>query len=362
MTRVLVVLKYAPPGSPQDQQRGQVYGPSFRAAGIDVRYVARYPMWAMGRAQALTRSAQPLSSGSRSRVTSRVRRAFDSINDRRILAAAREADVVFVVKADAPGLLRALRETTRARLVYDLADVRVGDPRESAAMAEMLRDVDAITVDNPVALEYARSFGKPVHLFPPLAYVERSAELRGSSRRGRHDRVVIGWMGTPSTTSNLYQVIEALEDVFRTHPAVDLRLLGVPAGHELVGRFEHVRATYLPAYDSESMIREVLDMDVGLFPQYDLEQAAMHGVTKALIYMGGGAAVVASPVGEVARLIRDGQNGLLAVGRADWAAKIGALASDPALRARLADEGLRSVKDTNSIERCFAQLRGALGV
>lgn len=362
MTRVLVVLKYAAPGSPQDQQRGRVYAPSFRAAGINVRYVARYPMWAMGRAQALTRSARPLSSGSRSRLTSRVRRAFDSVNDRRILAAAREVDVVFVVKADSPELVRALRATTAARIVYDLADVRAGDPRESATIAEMLQHVDAITVDNAVALEYARSFARPVHLFPPLAYVERSAELLAFSRRRRDDRVVIGWMGTPSTTSNLYQVIEPLEDVARTHPELELRLLGVPAGHELVGRFEHVRATCRPDYDSETMVREVVDMDIGLFPQYDLEQAAMHGVTKALIYMGGGAAVVASPVGEVARLIRDGDNGLLAVGRADWAARIGGLVADPALRARLADAGLRSVRETNSIERCFAQLRGALGV
>lgn len=362
MTRVLVVLKFAAPGSPQDQQRGQVYAPSFRAAGIEVRYVARYPIWAMGRAQVLTRSALPLSSGRRSRLTSRVRQAFDSVNDRRILAAAREADVVFVVKVDSPELLRALRATTRARVVYDLADVRVGDPREVATMAQMLHDVDAITVDNSIALGYARSFGKPVHLFPPLAYVERSAQLRASSRRGRDDRLVIGWIGTPSTTSNLYQVIEPLEDVARAHPAVELRLLGVPAGHELVGRFERVRATLRPAYDSERMIREVVDMDIGLFPQYDLEQAAMHGVTKALIYMGGGAAVVASPVGEVSRLIREGENGRLAVGRADWAAKIRDLATDSTLRARLADAGLRSVRETNSIERCFAQLRGALGV
>jgi glycosyltransferase involved in cell wall biosynthesis len=362
VTRVLVVLKYAPPGSPQDQQRGQVYGPSFRAAGIDVRYVARYPMWAMGRAQALTRSAQPLGAGPRTRVTARARRAFDVINDRRIVAAAREADVVFLVKADSPELLRALRETTRARLVYDLADVRVGDSRESASVAQMLRDVDAITVDNDVALEYARSFGKPVHLFLPLAYVEASAELLASSRRGRDDRVVIGWVGTASTTSNLYQVLEPLEDVARRHRAIELRLLGVPPGHELVGRFEHVRATCRPVYDSESMVREVVDMDIGLFPQYDLQQAAMHGVTKALIYMGGGAAVIASPVGEVARLIRDGENGLLAVGRADWAAKVGRLVTDPGWRAQLADIGLRSVRETNSIERCFAQLRSALGV
>ena len=110
------------------------------------------------------------------------------------------------------------------------------------------------------------------------------------------------------------------------------------------------------------MIREVIDMDVGLFPQYDLEHAAMHGVTKALIYMGGGAAVIASPVGDVRQLIRDGENGMLADGRSEWAAKLAALASDPMLRARLADAGLRSVRDANSLEQCFAQLRRALDV
>ena len=362
MSRVLVVLKYAAPGSPQDQQRGPVYGPYFRSAGIDVRYIARYPMWAMGRRQSLIRSSEPLSAGLRSAASRRVRGAFDAINDRRILAAARDADVVFLVKTDSLGLVRALRTTTRARLVYDLADVRHRDRHEAEATKSIVEHVDAITVDNGAAFEYAGRLGKPVHLFPPLAYVERFDELRHSSRRGRDKRVVLGWMGTPSTASNLYQILDALEELSRTHPACELRLLGVPAGHEILGRFEHVRASCRTAYDAEGMIREVLDMDIGLFPQYDLEHAALHGVTKALIYMGGGAVAVASPVGEVTQLIRDGANGVIAADRTEWVRKIGSLVGDPAARSRVAGAGLRSVRDTNSIERCFAQLRGALDV
>jgi glycosyltransferase involved in cell wall biosynthesis len=362
VTRVLVVLKFAPPGSPQDQQRGPVYAPLFRAAGIDVRYVARYPMWAMRRQPSSSRSAQPRRDGPRSVASRAVRRAFDAFGDRRIVAAARTANVVFLVKPDSPELVGALREASPARLVYDLADVRSDDPHDAAMSADIARQVDAITVDNDAALAYARRFGKPVHLFPPLAYVEQFAALRGTSRRGRDGRVVVGWMGTPSTVPNLDQIVEALEDVFRVAPAAELRLLGVPKGHALVGRFAPVRATTRPAYDAEAMVREVLDMDIGLFPQYDTEHAAMHGVTKALIYMAGGAAVVASPVGEVARLIRDGENGLLATGRSEWVAAIGRLVGDAALRARLADAGSRTVAETNSIERCFASLRRALEV
>src|SRR5207253_185876 len=108
------------------------------------------------------------------------------------------------------------------------------------------------------------------------------------------------------------------------------------------------RVSCRPAYDAEDMIREVLDMDIGLFPQYDAEHAALHGVTKGLIYMGGGAATVASPVGEVTRLIRDGENGLLAADRMEWVDKIGSLVVDPGARSRIADAGLHSVRDTNS--------------
>jgi glycosyltransferase involved in cell wall biosynthesis len=362
VTRVLVVLKYASPGSPQDQQRGHIYAPLFRAAGVDVRYVARYPMWAMGRGQSLIRSPQPVTAGLRSGASRRVRSAFDRLSDRRVLAAAREADVVFLVKTDSPGLVRELRDTTHARLVYDLADTRRHDDRESADIEAIASHVDAITVDNRVALDYAARFGKPVHLFPPLSYVERFDEVRASSRRGREGRIVIGWIGTPSTTSNLYQIFDALEDVSRTHEMVQLRLLGVPATHEILGRFEHVRATVRTSYDADAMVREVVDMDVGLFPQYELRQAAMHGVTKGLIYMGGGAAVIASPVGEVAHLIQDGDTGYLATGRSEWVAKMDSLVTDPALRARMADAALRSIRDATTVERCFAHLRSALGV
>jgi len=269
---------------------------------------------------------------------------------------------VFLVKTDSPGLVRELRGTTRARLVYDLADTRRHDDRESGDIEDIARHVDAITVDNGVALEFARRFGKPVHLFPPLSYVERFDELRAASRRDRDGRVVIGWIGTPSTTANLYQILDALEDVSRRHEPVHVRLLGVPTTHEILGRFEHVRATVRASYDADAMVREVVEMDVGLFPQYDLQQAAMHGVTKALIYMGGGAATVASPVGEVTQLIRDGENGLLATGRSEWVAKLGSLVVDPALRARVADAGLRSIRTTTTVEHCFAQLRRALEV
>jgi glycosyltransferase involved in cell wall biosynthesis len=287
---------------------------------------------------------------------------FDALSARRIVSAARDADAVLLVKTDSPALIRELRRSSKARLIYDLADARRYDPRDAALLDDIVAQVDGIAVDNAFAQRYAARFNKPLHLVPPVAYVERFDERRPSSRDRGDGRVVVGWIGTASTASNLYLVLEALEAVSRADPRVELRLVGIPSGHEIFRRFEHVRVTSVDPYDAERMIREVADMDIGLFPQYELEQAGMHGVTKALIYMGGGAAVVASPVGEIPTLVRNGENGLLASDRAGWTAQLTALIADPARRARLAAAGLSEVRANNSLERCFDQLRRALAV
>lgn len=338
-----------------------MYEPLFHAAGIDVRYVGRYPISLLGRG-----TSAPLRAGGKlspARWARNLGRAiFDVFNDLRVVRAARGQDFVLLIKVDTPALIRKLRRSTTARLIYDLADVRSLEATKTGGVNEILATVDGVTVDNVLGLKYAQEHGVEAHVWPPSAYVEAFDLHRAQSRRGRDGRVVIGWVGTPTTAANLYLVLDSLEDVFRQHANVDLRLVGLPAGHDILGRFEHVRASFRPSYDAAAMVREVIDMDIGLFPQFDLQDTAMHGITKALIYMGGGAVVVCSPVGDNVRLVRDGENGMIATDREDWAAKLDLLIRDPALRMRLADAALKTVRTDYSLKACFTQLRRAIGI
>ena len=176
-------------------------------------------------------------------------------------------DVVVLVKGDAPSLITKLRRASRARLIYGRADVQQARAAKGVrSINEILASVDAVTVDNPLGRAYARKHARSVFLWPPAAYVEAFDHERAKSRRGRDGRIVIGWIGTPTTASNLYLVLESLEDVFRRHPNVELRLVGMPEDHDLLHRFEHVRASCRPTYQATSMVGEVIDMDIGLFP------------------------------------------------------------------------------------------------
>lgn len=361
VARLLVVHEYMRPGTPQDHQRGEMYADLFRRSGMEPAFMGRRPLPGLFLSGLPARLSRHVRGSLIYRAWYRaVVAVVMRLNHLRILRAARTADVVLLINTDSFDLVRRIREASRARLVYDVADVRTRyRPDRTRETERILSNVDAVTCDNRLTMRWASELNPRVHLWPQASYIEAFDARRHVSRRSADDRVRLGWVGTPSTSSSLYLILESLEDVSRAHANVDLRLLGLPDDHEILGRFEHVRATWRERYATADMIEEVLHMDVGLFPTYDLQDTAWKGVTKALIYMAGGAAVVCSPVGVVRDLVRDGENGLLASGRSEWTTALSTLIADPGSRARMADAG-RQDAERHSLDLCFSGLQAAL--
>ena len=77
---------------------------------------------------------------------------------------------------------------------------------------------------------------------------------------------------------------------------------------------------------------------------------------KILHYFASAVPVVATPIGGVTSVIRDGENGLLA---GPWKEKIEML-RDPALRERLGRAGRTTVEGGFTVEAAYAKLKGVL--
>ena len=77
---------------------------------------------------------------------------------------------------------------------------------------------------------------------------------------------------------------------------------------------------------------------------------------KILYYFAAGVPVVASRLGAVETVIRDGENGLLA---GDWAGQIDRL-GDEALRERLGRAGRKTVESEFTVEAAYRLLRTLL--
>ena len=359
MTKVLAVLE-AGDRYPSGVVRGTIYRDFFARDGFDVEFVSRQPLAAMDFVQSPPRLLRLVVW--RQRVKKRILARAEARSEEEIVRKAATADVVYLSKVLSLPLYRRLRAATKARIVLDFGDSvwLYDDRRKETEFQEVLRIVDAVTTDNEGTAEYVRRFNAHCTVIPDSPQLEEFDRRRASRPARPRDEVVLGWIGTPSTLYNLYEIWEALEIIGQRHPNATLRMVGAGYDPNLRPAFDNIRYSLIPSYDQRVMIDEIFAMDIGLFPLQNVERSRVRGILKASIYMCGEAAVIASPVGQVAEVLRDGETGLLAASRDAWVANLERLITDAALRRRLADAGLDYVRHTLRTEQSWELLRGVL--
>lgn len=168
------------------------------------------------------------------------------------------------------------------------------------------------------------------------------------------DEVIIGWIGTPLNVRYLSPLREAFARVAAGR-RVKFHIIGakVPAG-----------LAALPvqsiAWSETTEIEEIKKLDIGIMPLDDTPWERGKCGFKLLQVMAAGRPVVASPVGVNPQIVRHGENGLLASTVDEWAAALGSLVADRALRRTLGREARRSVEQTYSVTAVLGDLAALL--
>jgi glycosyltransferase involved in cell wall biosynthesis len=365
MPKHILIVTQAGSAWPSGWTRALIYRELFRINGIEADYLSfqspRLVEMLMGRQGPKFARALEFGLGF---ILRRLNLLYSKYQGKYIIRRASQGyDAIYLQKTGSLEMVSALRKVYAGRLIYDLNDA-VWLPANASHYAngkipDLLRAVDAVTCDNPNGLSFASAFNKNVYLVPDPSQVELFDQQRHIKPNSK-GQLVLGWIGGPTTLFNLYSIWEALEIVFSTHTGITLRLVGTGYNQALLPRFEKVNYTCLPYYSQGDMVREVLAMDIGLFPLFDVDDSLARGILKATIYMSGESAVVASPRGQVPELIRDGINGMLANSTSEWVEKLELLIADQQLRQRITLAGLKIVRREYSTENCFRSLLSAL--
>jgi glycosyltransferase involved in cell wall biosynthesis len=354
MKKLLVVLE-AGDSLPSGVIRGLAYEDLFAQNGFEAQFVSRRPARLFKTNKFPLRQLldfAPLRNRLVGRLTAR--------NENRIRKLARGADVIYLNKVSSQSLLQDLLKEKQARIVYDFGDAIWLQEWSAQELNEVLRQMDAVTTDNEITAGYVRRVNPNCVVIPDAPALHAFDARRSELSQKPADKVVLGWLGSPATAYNLYVVWEALEDLFKRHQHLHLRLVGTGNDPRLLPEFENVRFSCVPFYDQSKMVEEVFGMHIGLFPLQDVERCRMRGVFKATNYMSGEAAVIASPVGQCADFIQDGVNGMLAATKDEWIEKLERLIIDETLRRRLAENGLASVRANFRVEQSFEKLKEVL--
>jgi glycosyltransferase involved in cell wall biosynthesis len=268
----------------------------------------------------------------------------------KIFRRAGDFDVVIHQKRLLPAWqFSALRKRAK-KLVYDFDDPmiygREGNTVELsktrvARFRAALAAADAVVVNHAGTETMAREHGgRNVHVIPTSVDLARWRPRES----WKTDRFTLGWVGTPANLPNLREIAPALRG-HRLALVTDepLELPGVDV--------EFVKWDFATEPD------HVRRFDAALAPLPDDLWSRAKMPFKILYYFAAAVPVVASRLGAVETVIRDGENGLLA---GDWREKIEAL-RDEGLRERLGRAGRRTVEAQFTVEAAWAKWKALLG-
>ena len=325
----LLFLLYYPMGSITMRIRGTIYEAYFKARGWQITYLD------------LERSDE------------------DSI-----IRTASEHDLVYCLKVPFLNLYLRLRTETSAKIIFDLTDALWLPHHRNTGWKDLemiLAIADGVFCDNEHVAEYGRKFNPNVRVIHACTQVEQFTAAKASHSRRQDGKIRLGWVGTHGTLSAISKIAPALATICLRHPQVELRLLCLNYQQDQCPDLEGIPHSILTDYDEATMIQEILDMDIGLFPPpFGLDDFAIRGPLKALLYMSGGIPVVAQRGGDCATLIEDGVNGMLADSQEEWEGQLELLLASAERRQAMGEAGHRLVAQRNSLAAVSASLEDEL--
>lgn len=211
------------------------------------------------------------------------------------------------------------------------------DMHRSALVRRLLgRKIDGVMsraslvlAGNDYLADRARSAGaKRVEVFPTVVDLERYR----IERRVAHDRIIVGWIGSPNTA----RYLKPLEPV--------LRMISSDCPGEFVAigaRQDQLDDELMVAqpWSEDTEVEQLSDLDIGVMPLSDDPWERGKCGYKLIQYMASGLPVVASPVGVNSDIVSHGETGFLAVSEHDWADALTRLIRDAGLRRRMGQAG-----------------------
>jgi glycosyltransferase involved in cell wall biosynthesis len=359
MQNILIILE-AGKAYPSGITRGLIYRDLLKINGYKYKYINRNspfllkiiirPPWILGFTNPRWIAY----------IAGKLNSIYNKIIRQYILSISGRFDIIYTSKVQDWDLIYKLKTQKGKKIVYDFGD-SVWLYKSSQRFNEILSMVDTVTTDNKYVADYIRKCNNSCVVIPDYPQLEIFDKFREKTIKPKN-KIVIGWIGSPSTLFNISLIWEVLHSLFLKYNNIHLRLVGVGTSNHIFPDYNYIDYSTRSSYNQEQMAEEVLNMDIGLFPLQDIEPSVVRGVLKATVYMSGGVPVIGSAIGELNDLIQDGYNGFLAKNMVEWRDKLELLINNKTLRETIGQNGLNTVRTSFSLEDNFNKLINAFDI
>ncbi len=199
-----------------------------------------------------------------------------------------------------------------------------------------------VSAGNHYLCEYAADWGKQVVYNPTTIDTENLHNPTHYPVKNKTG-IRLGWTGSHSTLKYLNPLASVFEQLQSEFPNLTLRVIAdVPPQLNL-------KFIEFVAWNKETEIEDLLQIDIGLMPLTDDAWAKGKCGFKALQYLALGIPAVVSPVGVNTTIVTQGINGFVCSTDEEWLTHLRTLIFDTGMRKQMGLEGRKTVEAHYSV-------------
>jgi glycosyltransferase involved in cell wall biosynthesis len=348
--RALVLPRYDYDGA-SSRYRSLQFAPHLHAAGIDCDIS---PFFSAGYVKRRFEQNRTLA----------LRSFADYLRRWRVLIAARRYDVMLVEKEFFPYWpamleLQLVPKSIPYVVDYDDAVFHAYDNHSSKIIrwlngqkiGKVMARAASVVVGSEYLYTYAIRHNRHVDLIPTVIDLQKYPVRQAAE--SLHGPFLIGWIGSQSTAIYLKMIEEPLDRFCKTYNA-RLQVIGArPLGL-------NIESHDWIEWSTDTEIDYLDRIDVGIMPLPDTPWTRGKCAFKLIQYMGCWKPVIASPVGENARVVEEGGNGFQVSTAEEWFAALERLYQDRELARRMGRAGRAKAEAQYSLDKVAPKLERVL--
>lgn len=213
--------------------------------------------------------------------------------------------------------------------------------KDASKTSKIIEKAALVFAGNKYLADYAKQFNNNIVIVPTT--IDTSV-YKFEKNDSSTESVCIGWSGSFSTIEHFKTAIPALKAISDKYgDKVHFKIIGDEKYY-----CEELRTRGIK-WRSETEVKDLSDIDIGIMPLPDTEWAKGKCGLKGLQYMALGIPTLMSPVGVNTEIIESGINGFLPQDDKQWIEQLSLLIDDTNLRNRLGEAGKETVIKNYSV-------------
>ena len=204
----------------------------------------------------------------------------------------------------------------------------------------MIKNSSTVFAGNNFHISNFKNINKNIHYMPTVINVKKNNKYLDINK---HKKFTIVWIGTPSTSIYLLDLIETFNYLTKYHE-LNLKLIGADKNI-----LSNLKCSFVD-WNEETELEELSKCHIGIMPLKNTHWELGKCSYKILQYMSLKLAVIASPIGTNKEIIQDNYNGLFAKNNNEWKLKILKLKDDIKLLNKLSKNGYDTILNNFNLE------------